>query len=291
MRYVYSLIRFVPEPANGEFIVVGAVAGSEESSEWEVRQVANPVRARALDRRGILDSVWAFMDRIGRDIDAFEAATEELFEPDTALSERWLLDLHRRHRNIVQVTSPTPMIADSSEEALDRIFDEMIIDPARLQFRFKKKHAALATVRRAYRAHEIPRDSLSERVTLHAASYSELFDFAITNGRTLQLVHTWSFQIPDQTELTEQIKAWGWTVERLRDRGGVVITRAGDKFDVDRNVDIEATYVPPEVGQDAAAFVEALDVFRMCNVLQIPYLEADVVGRRASELLSAAAPE
>ena len=34
MRFVYSLVRFVPDPARGEFVNVGAIAGSEESSDW-----------------------------------------------------------------------------------------------------------------------------------------------------------------------------------------------------------------------------------------------------------------
>lgn len=51
---------------------VGAVVGSEESSEWAVRQVDNPLRARHLDERGTLPAVFAFIDRVGREIDAYE---------------------------------------------------------------------------------------------------------------------------------------------------------------------------------------------------------------------------
>ena len=49
MKHVYSLIRYVPDPVRGEFINVGAIAGCDESSEWEIRQVANPARARRID--------------------------------------------------------------------------------------------------------------------------------------------------------------------------------------------------------------------------------------------------
>ncbi len=45
MRYVYSLVRFVPDPARGEFVNVGAIAGSEDGAEWQIRQVENTVRA------------------------------------------------------------------------------------------------------------------------------------------------------------------------------------------------------------------------------------------------------
>jgi hypothetical protein len=215
-----------------------------------------------------------------------------LFGPEMRLSEAWLAELSRRHRNIVQLTPPTPLLAESAEEALDRVFDEMVIDPARLRFRFKRKHIALGSVRAAYRRVGISRDThLQERVTLQASNYSEPFDFAVTNRRVVQLVQTWSFQIPDQAQLAEEVKAFGWTVERLRDGGGVVATRAGLRFDVDRQVDIEATYIPPDENQVAAAFAEAIDVFRSCNVRQVPYLEADVIGRRARDLLGAVTPQ
>ena len=114
MRYVYSLIRFVPEPTNGEFVVLGAVAGSEEAADWQLRQVSNPVRARSLDRRGTLDLAWAFIDGIGQELDRFEASTAELFEPEVPVSEQWLWDLHRRHRNIVQLSPPIPMLAETA---------------------------------------------------------------------------------------------------------------------------------------------------------------------------------
>ena len=51
MRYVYSLVRFVPDPARSEFVNLGAIVGSEEYSEWESRQVENPKRARDIDER------------------------------------------------------------------------------------------------------------------------------------------------------------------------------------------------------------------------------------------------
>jgi hypothetical protein len=51
VRHIYSVVRFVPDPARGEFVNVGAIVGSEESSEWGLRQIENPVRARAVDDR------------------------------------------------------------------------------------------------------------------------------------------------------------------------------------------------------------------------------------------------
>lgn len=289
MRFVYSVVRFVPDPARGEFVNVGAIVGSEESSEWDYRQIANPVRARAIDDRKALEAVWAFLDEVGRDIYEYEMATEQLLISPVELSEAWLERLFTDHRNIVQLSPPTPMVAPSAEEALDRIFEYMIIDPAQRKYRFRKKHAALAAVRAAYRRHGVREQvNLRQRVAVQTENHSERFDFAVTNGHVLQLTQTWSFQVPDQESLAEQVKAWGWTVRDLKQHGGQATVPDGSRFDVTTDVDVEVVFVPPAEGQDAPAMRDAYSVFNELGVHQAPVDEADEVGQRASELLERA---
>lgn len=289
MRFVYSVVRFVPDPARGEFVNVGAIVGSDESSEWEWRQVDNPVRARALDDNKALEAVWLFLDQVGRAMDDFERAQESLFEPEVELSEIWLKQLHVDHRNVVQLSAPAPMVASSADEALDRVFDQMVIDPAHRRHAFLKKHSALAAVRSSYRRHSIQRGvNLRERIALTTVHHRERFDFAVTDGQALQLTHTWSFQVPDQNQLAEQVKAWGWTVRDVRDGGGSVALLNGAEFEVPKDIDIEVVYVPPAPGQDAPAIGDAMSVFAALDVRHTEVGQADVVGSRAHDLLVAA---
>ena len=44
-RYVFSLVRCVPNPRTGEFVNVGAIAGDPESEDWSVRQVGQWITA------------------------------------------------------------------------------------------------------------------------------------------------------------------------------------------------------------------------------------------------------
>lgn len=287
MRYAYSLIRFVPDPARGEFVNVGAIVGSDESSEWQVRQIQNPVRARAIDAHGSLDAVWTFIDRVGAELDRFEASLHQsLFGPETELSEEWLWQLHADHQNIVQVSTPTPMVAESADDALERIFDLLVLDPAVHKHSFVKKHSALAALRRAYQDSAIlRRRELSERVVLRTSHHTERFDFAVANGRLVQLAQTWSFQIPNQEALAEQVKAWGWTLRDARDAGGRVSTVDGQEFDFEAGVDIKVVYVPASVNHPAPAFVDAQHVFGELDITAVPYIQASDVAKRARELL------
>ena len=287
MRFVYSLVRFVPDPARGEFVNVGAVAGSEESSEWAIRQIENPRRARALGPPEALEAVWSFIGRVDTVLDRHQESLHQIFEADIVPSEDWLERLHKDHRNIVQISSPTPMVAETVEEALDKVFDLLVVDPDRHRYSFRKKNEVLAALRRAYRAQSIHRDeALCERVMLATQHHRERFDFAVANGNVVQLAHSWSFQVPDQVSLSESVKSWGWTVRDVQASGGSITVGGERVFEVDRSVDIAVAYIPPAEGQESPALDEARNVFDSLGIDPVPVEHVGRVARRAQDLLT-----
>ena len=76
-------------------------------------------------------------------------------------------------------------------------------------------------------------------------NHRERVDFAVTNGRVVQLAHTWSFQVADQADLAEHVKAWGWTIRDARDYGGALLSPDTADLKVDKGVDVEVVYVGP----------------------------------------------
>lgn len=285
MRFVYSVVRFVPDPARGEFVNVGAIVGSEESSEWQLRQVENPARARLLDDRRSLDAVWSFLDRVGRAIDEYERATETLFDIDIELSEKWLERLYVEHRNVVQLSPPH---ADDRGDRRRRARKDLRGDgrrpgPPHPSFPQEARRSCrdadgLPGARRT-QGRQPPRAGHARH------GYHEGFDFAVTNGRALQLTQTWSFQVPDQDLLSEQVKAWGWTVQDVQAEGGKISTAGGTEFEVARDVDIEVVFVPPAAGQDSPALRDAVAVFDTLGVTHRSLDAADAVGLLADQLL------
>ena len=291
MKHVYSVIRYVPDPVRGEFINVGAIAGSDESSEWEIRQVDNSARARRLDERGSLPAVWAFIDQLGHEIDTHEQAIErpKLEEPHL-LTEAWLEDLHRRHHNIVQLSPPAPILADSAGEALDEIFAQLIVDPEPHRGGENTKHPALAAVRRAYRAAglEKARD-VHERVVIHAGDHRERLDFAVANGRAVQLTQTWSFRVADQDALAESVRAWGWTINAVKQGGGTI--DVGDReIEVPNDVDVAVVLIPPVGDASTEALDDARGVFTQLEARTIDLDHAEEIAAVASDRLHGAAP-
>jgi hypothetical protein len=179
------------------------------------------------------------------------------------------------------------MAASNAEEALERVFEELIVDPANGRKGTQNKHTALAAVRRSYRENHIGKENLQERATLQTKHHHrERVDFAVTNGRVVQLTHTWSFQVADQDELAEQIKAWGWTIRDAWESGGALLVPDATELEVDEGVDVEVVYVQPRRGERSPAWEDAQHVFEVLNARYVPLEKAAEVGRKAHELLA-----
>ena len=283
MSFQFSLIRFVPDPARGEFVNIGAVAGSDEAGEWELRLISNLSRAKALDERGVLSKAFEHAAGFEDNIAAVDRLPDE--EGIEAISSELL---HRRAadmQNIVQISAPAPVASDSAEGALDLVFDQLVLDAARKSFPFEKKHRAQGATRRAYLAHEVPTAAVRERAPVRSNVYDGAFDFAVHNGRALQLVQCWSFQLPNQTDLAEQVKAWSWLVHEVRQAGGVLTTADGE-FEVPQELDIFAIAIPPVDGASSAAYAEAQAAFGENDVIELPPDGADAVGAHAADALA-----
>ncbi len=288
MAHRFSLIRFVPDAARGEFVNIGALAGDDETGDWELRVIQNFTRAKAIDTQGHLGAALAFLANLEASIAAIGQidGTEEAEPMSVGLLERMSVEM----RNLVQLTAPSPLVADSASGALDRIFAELLVDPAGRRFRFDKKTRAVSSTLAAYRHREIPEDSIRRRVAVSAGAFADDFDFAIVNGEALQLVQCWSFQLPNQADLAEEIRAWAWMVHELKTRGGLVQAGPQELEIPGDAVEIAAVYVEPAKDQAVShAFDEAQAVFEEVDVVGVPYSQAEVIADRAVSLLSRAA--
>lgn len=265
MRFVYSPLRFVPDPARGEFINVGVIAGSDEAGEWSLRQASDLSRARALDEEGdLLYSVRTFMDHLEREIDSHG-------EGEAILDEEWLASLRAEQRGIVQLGPTSVISADEVEAALDFIFPQMVQEAERKRARYTSKGTALARVRQHYRTtFDLHMgEDLFQRTELRTGPYEERMDLAVVNGVPRQLLHSWSFDVADQDRVARQLRAWGWTVERLQKEGGDLEVGEADAarvLAVSKGVDIVIVYVPPGEGRDTHAYEEGKAI---CSDLQI----------------------
>src|SRR5262249_24576629 len=142
------------------------------------------------------------------------------------------------HRNVVQLSEPMPIVGESVEGVLDVIFDYLLIDPVRGRREFITKHRVLAALRDSFEEAEIPAVLCQQRVEIYVGgSVHTQMDFAVGNGKVVQLSQAWSFQRAAVTELSIEVKSWGYALARLRaGDGGRLLNREGRPSIVDEGV-------------------------------------------------------
>lgn len=284
-RYIYSLVRCVPDPRTGEFVNIGAIAGDADTGDWAVRQVSSERRAIKLAGAGALAAVHGFLARAQEAIEMQDLLIDDQGGTEY-LTEEWLHRLHQDHRNLVQLAPPTPMVADSAEDALDLIFERMIIDPVAQTRGYVTKHAVLADVREAYRTAELdpiavrPRAEVFVGANVHAG-----VDFAVANGVTVQLTQAWSFQRAGVDEVSTQVKAWAYALGRVRD-GETARVVAGDQVStIAPDVDLQVVVARPKTRDQEKAYEEAAQVFEDLDATVNDFGAAQAVGERAATLM------
>ena len=123
MRYVYTVVKFVPDAERAEFVNVGVIVGSDETGEWAMRRVQDTSRAVSIGGDGaeaLVADMFEFMDRELEYLREYGAEGK---------NEQYLDDFAVRcYRGYNQIRRPAPMVADSVQEALAWAFDTMVVD-------------------------------------------------------------------------------------------------------------------------------------------------------------------
>lgn len=298
VRHVYSTVRVVPNPATGEFANLAAIAGSDLTGEWTIRSIQNERRARVFCGHHALVAGHDFVSRIGMLID-LEAWNDDDFElqADTRtddleghVSEAWLAQIAATNRHVVQLSPPHPILAESAEDALDVIFANMLPEPLRRR-RSLTKWALVSSMSTSFSAVGLqPKYDFERRVAFNASGpqrFHHTIDFAVADSHARQLVQAWSFQISEQSDLSRDVKAWGWTMRELREHGGEV-SMHGRKVAVPADVPIEVVIAPPTDDAGSAEqdrYGEALNVFDELEVSVTEHGQEAAIADRAADLM------
>lgn len=286
MRYVYSVIRYVPSPISGEFVNIGVIAGNDQRSDWFLRQATDATRARRFGPKESLDAAFALMNTVGSSIDALDylpdpEATNQVVEP----SEAWLRELGERHRNVIQFTPPAPVEAESAADAADTLFAYFIGERVKEPTQTVTRARAFHSLRRAYLQAGVNERMLRQRTELRCNALHTPMDFAVGNGRVVQLAHSWSFQISSLDDVSRDVKAWGYALQALRGNGGE-IAHANTIIPVSPDVDVEVLCIEPRNDFQAAAFAEATQVFDDVHASVRAYSAADEIAAIAAKQIS-----
>lgn len=254
-RYRYSLVRCVPEPRTGEFVNIGAIAGSFDEGDWSARTIGNYARALKLCTS---DQIAAVTEFIAEALEQIDAADNSLYP----LHDDWLDTIVAERRNVVQLSAPQMAIADDADQALDFVFARQLVDPAKVTRRTVSKHRIMAWVRR-YLGEAIDDSLILERPVLTVGDrITAPIDFAIGRDHAVAITQAWSFQKEGVEDLSKDVKAWAYAIGRLRQGEGGHLTGTERSLSLKSDVSIEVVFAPPITAQQQDVFGEASDVFK-----------------------------
>jgi hypothetical protein len=280
-RFVYSLVRYVPDYGRGEFVNIGAIVGSEDLDQWDIRTTNQWGRLKALDRTVSVATVNDFLRPLLKLLEDNEASHE-----GTMLSETVLSQLSNDHRSAIQVAPPKPLLAEDVESALDLVFDQLVPNEARGYSRGVGRRTVRKRLRTELVAANMIRDvDFREEVQVVAEQgFDGGMDFAITNGEVKGFVQAWSFDVQDREALRDEIRSWGFLVEKVRSGHSVVNVGTGSMRVAD-NAQVDALYVAPRDSADPV-YIDAIRVFNDLRVEHRPMDRASEVAARARALLN-----
>jgi len=255
-KYHYSAIRFVPSPVRGEFVNLGLIVGCDATGEWSIDVASSRSRATKLDDLNVFPMVAADLQQIQSDVESY--SDPENFAPNLDLSVEWLFSLARDSQNLLQFSTPKPVVAESAESALAKLWPLLIVEPTKTENAKVTKSKVLSQYWFALERNNLSRNNLKKRATLETSKTHASVDVVTHNGVVKDITQCWSLQVKDPERIMDDIKAWGWTMKTLRDHGGTV--RAGSNtIEVPKDVSLGVVYAPSEL---PAVSDEAIEIFQ-----------------------------
>lgn len=280
-QLLYSVLRYVPDPARGEFVNVGLIVGSERTGECKVALDATRRWANSIGDRDTVHELWRYLGE-------FKAGLEQQRGQwhDYRFSQAWLNEQWGAASNLLQLSQPTPYAGADLLDAVERLSDEFLhAPPTRTQATHIRKSSLVAEMRKVYRSTGFERGKhFFEKPVISGPHHQEIFDFAVANGRAVQLTHAWNFRQHNLAQLAESVKAWAFTVEEIRDSGGE--GSLGSKtFTVPKKVAVGALYIAPSTKAGRATLTEARHACRRVDAKLIPQSGVQELANRAATLL------
>ncbi len=280
MTLIYSLLRFVPDPARAESINVGLLVGNEQSGDCRLLlDAGSRRRAHVLSDRGTVDEVWSYVHDLRLGLEQRRGQWR-----DFRFSGDWLRKSWEGGSNLLQFSPPAPVMARDIDDALTVLSEQLLRTPTTPRAHGFKKSALLAEVRRAYRAAGVEEGNVFEKAVVAGPHHQETFDFAIANGKAVQLAHAWNFRQENLDPLAESVKAWAWTVNDIREKGGEARILA-KVIRVPKNVAISVVYAPPTTSLGKQLLSEARHAFKSVKAVVVPESKVSRVAQRAFHLL------
>ncbi|OMH30668.1 DUF3037 domain-containing protein [Tersicoccus sp. Bi-70] len=277
MLYTYWTVRYVPDPVRQEFANIGLLVG-RDGADWAFRGVASFGRASSLGGDAAATKAW--LDRLATMArrTTVQTTAELSLDLDETLSHGLISRLSGRLNNVVQFAPARPILVDSAEHGVERLFDELVKDPPPVQrdhFRSQVRRQLEESFKSALKPES--GFSITRRPKVNIGRSNQRADLALTNERVEQLTSAWSFNVRDTEKLQNDIRSWAFLMNRLRSHGGRLVSDQGGT-EVPADVQLRIVYERPtskgrlpalDIAREAWATVDGLEYYEAAHADRI----------------------
>lgn len=289
MYYNYWVLRYVPDAVRGEFVNIGIVAGADDQ-DWAIRRVTDFRRASKLGGSAGQTKVW---------LEHFESSlslrpdSRGLFDVVDAqqppgASRTTLERLRTRLNNTVQLSPAAPVVAESASAAANLMFEQLVLERPRRPMGMTRSRVA-DTVRDEFNMHVELRGRVKNRPLVTVGKQTARLDFAVGKADVRQITHAWSFELRSVDNLEQEIRAWNYFMQRIRNDGGY-LRRAKDSEEglrVPEEVAVRVVYAEPQNEPQREQLEIARDAWDELEIEAVPLSRVEDVAEEASRLVAA----
>ncbi|MEJ7591561.1 MAG: DUF3037 domain-containing protein [Planctomycetaceae bacterium] len=262
-RYRYSIVRFVPSPTRGEQVNLGMIVGCDATSEWVIEIADQKSRAKKLDDAGIWPQVAAELERLKLRFPTDDEYAISSSGPE--INEEWLAQMAAQSKNVIQYSTPQLVLAEDAESAVAKLWDTFIVESVRPKRNAVSKREVVSRYLKSLSSNHLGKEHLKKHARLKTSHKSTSIDVAIHNGVAKRLTQCWSLQVQDTEKLLNEVKAWSWTMQVLRQSGGVITTQSGS-IGVPKNVELSIVYAQSTENQADEFTQETIDIISHSEV-------------------------
>lgn len=247
MSYRYWTVRFVPDPARGEFTNVGVIAGDDDA-DWAVTLDPRFVRNHgdfSSDLRELAPWRRALTRTVG------DHANGGL-DPTASMSSAVLEHMRRRQSNVIQLAAPMPVIAPTAARAVELLYPVLVEREGSSRRSALSRRGLRSNVRRMLEDRDdfvVGQDLFIEpRFTVGRQRGD--FDLARTEKKALVLTNVWAFNVRTLPALERDLQSWSYLVGRLRDEGARLELPDAAPHAIRSDATIEVIYDAPNLRPD-----------------------------------------
>lgn len=262
--YMAWTLRFVPDPARGEFINFGILAG-RDGEDWALRMASDLSRARCIspEQPAINSLVHRLLGHVDC-IDGVEVPSHvQPFDAfgGTPLTIADVRHMARQSYNALQFSDEIPSVGESADAVALSLFDHLVVEPThtpRQRPHTRLTNAVTELIRQSpIRASQVRRGTR----LISSSSYAKV-DFTFGERGPVKLTQCLTFSRTDAQASRQQADTWSFFVQGMRERGAHFTIGTGDRerlVTVPRDIEVSVIFDQPTDARQNEALQAARD--------------------------------